>query len=93
MRHRTKTKLYGKWLKLVTRVDPRTGRKAYVVIAEHWRYANLTSSMISDGVVQQIHEHFKPNRPFNFSSDNSWKYRTKKEAEQLITMALVKWGG
>jgi hypothetical protein len=44
------------------------------------------------GELEAMRDHFDPvgNRGSKFST--KWKYRDKATAEQLITMAILKWG-
>jgi len=41
---------------------------------------------------EEWREHFDPARNRGSRKDLSWKFTNKEQAEQLITMALLKWG-
>lgn len=94
MRHRTQTKLYSRWLKLVKKTNPKTGRFHYSVILDPRIYFNhgLTVSTVYTEYINAWHQHFDPAGCRGSRHSHSWKFRNKTEAEQLVTMALLKWG-
>ena len=94
MRHRTRTEAYGTWLKLVKKTNPKTGRKHYSVIADSYVYFNGYVSIDRDftGWRQSVREHFDPAGNRGMKGALSWKFSNKEQAEQLITLALMKWG-
>ena len=96
MRHRTTTKTYGPWLKLVKKTNPKTGRRHYSVIADAYQYSGWISGQVTRERLTDLHEawrdHFDPNRNRGMKLALSWKFSNKTEAEQLITVALLKWG-
>ena len=99
MRHRTQTKTYGHWLKLIKKTNPKTGRKHYSVIADPYYYVNPPPSWghsITNLDLTQLHKewrlHFDPAGNRGMKTGLSWKFSNREEAEQLITMALLKWG-
>ena len=99
MRHRTQTKTYGHWLKLVKKTNPKTGRRHYSVIADPYYYVNPPphwGTNIADldlfNFRNGLRTHFDPAGNRGMKGALSWKFSNREEAEQLITMALLKWG-
>lgn len=90
MRHRTKTQQYSTWLKLVKKTNPKTGRKHYSVIADPFIYVG--SITIVPGLHSALRAHFDPGGNRGMKGALSWKFSNKEQAEQLITLALMKWG-
>ena len=95
MRHRTTTTKYG-WLKLVKKTNPKTGRKHYSVIADAYQYSGWISGQVTRDRLTNLHDawrdHFDPGSNRGIKGGLSWKFSNKEQAEQLITMALLKWG-
>lgn len=95
MRHRTTTKVYG-WIKLVKKTNPKTGRRHYSVIADAYLYSGWISGQVTRDRLTSLHDswrdHFDPSRNRGVKGGLSWKFTNKEQAEQLITMALLKWG-
>ena len=64
----------------------RTNRKHYTIRAKtNWMpdaHAKWT----------ELREHFDPDRCRGGKAGITWKYASKKQAEQLIMMAVIKWG-
>ena len=99
MRHRTKTKEYTNWLKLVKKTNPKTGRKHYSVIADPYFYVNPPpgwgNTIDSQALIDfraGLRAHFDPGGNRGMKGALSWKFSNKEQAEQLITLALMKWG-
>ena len=99
MRHRSQTKTYGHWLKLIKKTNPKTGRRHYSVIADPYYYVNPPPSWGSNitnldlvNFRAGLREHFDPAGNRGMKGALSWKFSNKEQAEQLITMALLKWG-
>lgn len=94
MRHRSSTTSYG-WVKLVKKTNPKTGRKHYSVIVDAYGYFGGYPNASNEAIVF-IHNawrnHFDPGHNRGKLSSWSWKFGNKEEAEQLITLALLKWG-
>ena len=97
MRHRSSTTSYG-WIKLVKKTNPKTGRKHYSVILDAYayvtnpgdygvRYATAPSDMY-----QLWRLHFDPAGNRGMRTGLSFKFTNREQAEQLITLALLKWG-
>ncbi len=95
MRHRTKTSTYSTWLKLVKRTNPKTGRNHYSVIVDpyiyHGGYTSLNNSQMAEWR-QSLRDHFDPAGNRGMKGALTWKFRNREEAEQLITIALLRWG-
>jgi hypothetical protein len=84
MRHRTKTLIKGKYYQLTKRVSPTTKKCVYTIhVGEAWR-------LPYDQQVA-LRAHFDPGENRGSSAGWTWKYRNKTDAEQLITMAILKW--
>ena len=95
MRHRTTTKMFGPWLKLVKKTNPKTGRRHYSVIVDAYgyygSYPNMTNAQYA--VARDAwRAHFDPGGNRGVKGGLSWKFTNKEQAEQLITVALIKWG-
>lgn len=95
MRHRTKTDSYGSWIKLVKKTNPKTGRRHYSVILDAYgyygSYPNMTSAQYATAR-DDWRAHFDPGNNRGMKTALSFKFGSKQEAEQLIIMALLKWG-
>ena len=94
MRHRSSTTVYGQWIKLVKKTNPKTGRKHYSVIADVYEYTNKYSCgfEVQIDLRVSLHKHFDPAGNRGMRTGLSWKFGNKEQAEQLITLALLKWG-
>ena len=94
MRHRSNTTSYG-WVKLVKKTNPKTGRKHYSVIIDPYAllgaYPGLTGPELKD-VRSNIRQHFDPGSNRGMKTGLSFKFTNREQAEQLITLALLKWG-
>ena len=94
MRHRTKTNSYA-WLKLVKKTNPKTGRRHYSVIADAYAYYGSYPGIVRDALMdrqQAWRDHFDPGGNRGMKTGLSWKFTNREQAEQLITLALLKWG-
>ena len=87
MRHRKRRVLEASWFNLNSVTSPATGRKHYEISVNTLRLSGKTNYSLDD-----IRTYFDPagNRGKKFGT--KWKYRTKQQAEQLITMAILKFG-
>lgn len=94
MRHRSSTASYG-WIKLVKKTNPKTGRKHYSVILDAYRYygsyPGLTGLNLKE-VQKSWRTHFDPAGNRGMKTGLSFKFVNREQAEQLITLALLKWG-
>lgn len=95
MRHRTQTKLYSRWLKLVKKTNPKTGRFHYSVTINAYEYFTRQSHGIDPSrcaeYISAWTQHFDPTGCRGARHSLSWKFRNKHDAEQLVTIALLKW--
>lgn len=82
MRHCIKTLQKGKWFVLTQSTNPKTERKVYTIRVE--------PCIIWFASLADVREHFDPGH--NRGSSKSWKYKDRKVAEQLLMMAILKWG-
>ena len=87
MRHRKRRVIETSWVNLNSITHPTTGRKHYEISVNAWHLRYKTGYYLDD-----IRLYFDPagNRGKKFGT--KWKFRTKHQAEQLITMAILKWG-
>lgn len=95
MRHRSKTQLYGQWLKLVKKTNPKTGRRHYTVIADTYHYVDDHGRISGANLTQirdELRAHFDPAGNRGIRGSLSWKFSNKEDAEKLIMLALLKWG-
>lgn len=95
MRHRSSTTVYGQWIKLVKKTNPKTGRKHYSVVADGYLYMKQTFPASGKSITDLYtawRAHFDPSGNRGAKHGLSWKFSTKEQAEQLITLALLKWG-
>ena len=88
MRHRSSTTVYGQWIKLVKKTNPKTGRKHYSVILDRYAYGGGGQYELH----QSWREHFDPAGNRGMKTALSFKFVNREQAEQLITLALLKWG-
>lgn len=97
MRHRSSTTAYG-WIKLVKKTNPKTGRRHYSVIVDPYLYAGTgwnsgpAYHVVLAELRGSLREHFDPAGNRGMKGALSWKFSNKEQAEQLITVALLKWG-
>ena len=94
MRHRSSTTSYG-WIKLVKKTNPKTGRKHYSVIADAYTYYGSYPGLLGYDLMdthQAWRDHFDPGGNRGMKTGLSWKFTNREQAEQLITLALLKWG-
>ena len=93
MRHRTKTLQKVDWVTLIKSVNPKTGRFHYIVQVDVYLFNRITPIAGSAANrVDSLREHFDPHHTRGGRWTTKWKYRNRAEAEQLITMALLKFG-
>ena len=87
MRHRKRRVIEGSWFNLNSVTSPTTGRKHYEISVNAHRLSGMTNYTLDD-----MRLHFDPagNRGGRWST--KWKYNNRETAEQLITLALLKWG-
>ena len=87
MRHRKRRVIEGSWFNLNTVTSPTTGRKHYEISVNAYRLSGRTNYSLTD-----MRLHFDPagNRGQKFGT--KWKYRDRATAEQLLTLAILKFG-
>ena len=94
MRHRSSTTSYG-WIKLVKKTNPKTGRRHYSVILDPYQYWGGISRVTNEGL-KTLHSdwrsHFDPAGNRGMKTALSFKFVNREQAEQLITLAILKWG-
>lgn len=88
MRHRTNTLLQGTWFKLGKLTNPKTQRVCYYIQIDPYKLHTRAVGTLSD-----IREHFDPSGNRGSKYGTKWKYRDKETASQLLTMAILKFGG
>ena len=87
MRHRKRRVLEGRWFNLNSVTSPTTGRKHYEISINAHRLSGMTNYTLED-----MRRHFDPagNRGLRYGT--KWKYTNRETAEQLLTMAILKFG-
>jgi len=95
MRHRKQRITETSWVNLNSITNPKTGRKSYEISVNTFRLASnpkCTSRDEFQTELANIRQHFDPagNRGRKFVT--KWKYRDRATAEQLLTIALLKFG-
>lgn len=85
MRHRNKVLREGTWYQLIKSTNPKTGRHHYIISV------NIYTAMCND--LNQLRKHFDPQVSRGGKWGTRWKYRSRLEAEKLLTLALLKFGG
>jgi hypothetical protein len=74
-----KTKLYS-----LTKVDnPKTGRRHYVISIPADYHP-----MLADAT--KLHKHFDPTKCRTLGGRGRWKFKTKEEAKELLSLAILK---
>jgi len=86
MRHRTKTLVEGKYHSLVRSVHPKTKRASFTL-----RFSPSLSGM-SQADQTELRDHFDPGRNRGSATGWTWRYKSRAEAEQLLAIAILKWG-
>lgn len=84
MRHRTKVIQQTQLFELIRSTNPKTKRVHYTI-----RVSNKYSSKVPSS---EIRAHFDPDGCRGSKWGYTWKFRTREEAEKLITMAILKFG-
>jgi hypothetical protein len=87
MRHKTKTIIGSKWLKLLSSANTTTGRKHYIV-----KMVGSPRASVGTSIVAEMRTLFDPGKNRGSANGYSWKFRSRDEAEKLVTMALLTWG-
>ena len=85
MRHRKRRVLEGSWFNLNSVTSPTTGRKHYEISVNSWKLSGKTNYSLDD-----IRLHFDPHSNRGAMFGTKWKFRSREQAEQLITMAILK---
>lgn len=95
MRHRTKAVQTADWVKLIKSTNPKTGRHHYIVQVD-WYTFNRTGPIAgvdaTTSKFDQIRDHFDPHHTRGGRWASKWKFRNRTEAEQLIMLAVLKFG-
>lgn len=90
MRHRKRRVLEGSWFNLNSVTSPTTGRKHYEISVNGYRLASTPGW--TNTSMAEMRKHFDPYSNRGAKLGTKWKYTNRETAEQLITMALLKWG-
>lgn len=90
MKHRKRRVIDTGWINLNSITNPKTGRKHYEVSVNGYRFARTPGW--TNTSMAEMRAHFDPVGNRGQKLGTKWKYRSKQQAEQLITMALLKWG-
>lgn len=98
MRHRNKVLRQGPWYQLIKNTNPKTGRHHYIISVNLYTISGSTKNgQIRDlelvPNLDLVREHFDPQLSRGGRWATKWKYRNRADAEKLLTMALLKFGG
>jgi hypothetical protein len=85
MRHRKRRVIEGSWFNLNSVTSPTTGRKHYEISVNAWRLSGKTNYSLTD-----IRLHFDPYSNRGAKLGTKWKYSNRETAEQLLTLAILK---
>jgi hypothetical protein len=95
MRHRKQRIVETSWVNLNSVTNPKTGRKSYEISVNTFRLASnpkWTSPIEFQSEVSNIRRHFDPAGNRGAKLGTKWKYSNRETAEQLLTIALLKFG-
>ena len=95
MRHRKQRITETSWVNMNSVTNPKTGRKSYEISVNTFRLASnpkWTSRDEFQAEVASIREHFDPAGNRGRKLGTKWKYSNRETAEQLLTIALLKFG-
>lgn len=87
MRHRKRRVLEGRWFNLNSVTSPTTGRKHYEISINAYRLSGMTNYTLTD-----MRAHFDPHGNRGQKFGTKWKYANRETAEQLLTVAILKFG-
>jgi hypothetical protein len=87
MRHRKRRVLEGRWFNLNSVTSPTTGRKHYEISINAWKLSGMTNYTLDD-----MRLHFDPYSNRGARYGTKWKYSNRETAEQLLTVAILKFG-
>ena len=90
MRHRKRCILEGSWFDFNSITNPKTGRKHYEIRVNCYMISSREGWIPAD--ILKVKAHFDPAGNRGSRQGTKWKYSNKRDAEQLITLALLKWG-
>lgn len=88
MRHRKRRIIEGSWFRLNSVTSPTTGRKHYEISVNAWRLSGRTNYSLAD-----IRQHFDPYGNRGAKQGTKWKFGNRDTAEELLTMAILKFEG
>lgn len=99
MRHKTKVLVQGTWFTLGKLTNPKTQRVSYFVQVDPYTmgwYKQVSNRFSREEFtigMDKVRDHFDPvhNRGGRWAT--KWKYRDRNIAEQLLTIAILKFGG
>ena len=87
MRHRKRRVIEGSLFNLNSVTSPTTGRKHYEISINAWRLSGKTNYSLDD-----MRAHFDPFGNRGAKLGTKWKYTNRDTAEQLLTIAILKFG-
>ena len=79
------------WLRLVKHTSDK-GRIHYSVEVRAYKHPGVNNMDHYAELRQEWHRHFDPHNNRGSKYSLKWKYRSREVAEQLILLALMKWG-
>lgn len=98
MRHRTNTLVQGTWFKLGKLTNPETQRVSYFIQVDPYTmgwYKQVGNGFGSEEFtieLDKVRDHFDPGHNRGGRWATKWKYKSRETAEQLLTIAILKFG-
>jgi len=89
MRARTKTLFENNSFLLIQHSHPKKDSKYFTIRAKH--YSVKDRGHFNSDHMEELRDHFDPAKNRGSERGYTWKFKNRKEAEQLITIALIKW--
>ncbi len=83
MRHRTQTLKQVDGFKLTSSVNKKSGSKHFIIAMNPWQ--RMSASQVEVAAL------FDPFGNRGLRGGYKWKFKSKEEAEHLLTLAILKW--
>jgi hypothetical protein len=100
MKHKTKVLKQGKWWTLSKRISTLTNRTSYIIQVDGYKISgDFTSWNIFPTrptafsmQLDELRELFGPGRNIGGKHNTKWKFGNLKQAEELLRIAILKFG-
>jgi hypothetical protein len=83
MRHRTLTLKQVDGFKLTSSVNKKTGSKHFIITMDPW--ARMSAAQVDVAAL------FDPFNNRGIRGGYKWKFKSREEAEYMLTIAILKW--